>query len=426
MHSISYKRLAGYTALVLGTLATVYVTYRLGQVVLLFALSVLVAAALRVPMLRLQRWRVPRGAAILLLYILILGTLTAVIFWVGSPLRAELTAAGERFPQLYDRLLRQGEASASRWQQTIATTLPNTDEMIAYIGQDSSQLAYQVAGLSYSVANLVISLIAVLTLTFYWLIDEERFVRLWLMLLPVQQRMVARQVWLDVDSRVGTFVRSEALQFVATLLLLWAGFLALGVTYPASWALFGAVVQLIPWVGIPLTLLPAVPMFWTDPLPVMGAAIGLVIAVGVLMDRVIEPRLGVAGIVHPIVSVLALFVMGELAGVIGMVVALPLAAMIQSVIDALVRNTGTQRTATATIYSTQLQDLRGRSARLREEIPPNPAQRLALGGMVQRVEQLLEHTDQLVRSRATATERSQMPESKRSPAAPIFARGSKR
>lgn len=426
MRTISYKRLAGYTALVLGTLATVYVTYRLGQVVLLFALSVLTAAALRVPMLGLQSRRVPRGVAILLLYVLILGTLVGMVFLVGSPLRDELTAAGERFPQLYDRLLRQAESSSSQWQQTIATTLPNTDEMIAYIGQDSSLLAYQVAGLSYSVANLVISLIAVLTLTFYWLIDEERFVRLWLMLLPVQQRMVARQVWLDVDRRVGTFVRSEAIQFVATLLLLWLGFWALGVTYPASWALFGAVVQLIPWVGIPLTLLPALPMVWTDPLPVMAAAIALVIVVGVLMDRVVEPRLGVAGIVHPIVSVLALFVMGELAGVIGMVVALPLAAMIQSVIDALVRNTGTPRAATATIYSTQLQDLRGRSARLRDALPPNPAQRLALEGMVQRVEQLLDHTDQLVRARATSSERSQMPEKKRSPTAPIFARGSKR
>jgi len=425
MRAIGYKRLAGYTALVLGTLATVYVTYRLGQVVLLFALSVLTAAALRVPMLWLQRRRIPRGVAILLLYVLMLGTLVGVIFLVGRPLRDELTTAGERFPQLYDTLLRQWEASPSQWQQTIATTLPTTDEMIASIGQDSSQLAYQVAGLSYSVANLVISLVAVLTLTFYWLIDEERFVRLWLMLLPVQQRMVARQVWLDVDSRVGTFVRSEALQFVATLLLLWTGFWALGVTYPASWALFGAVAQLIPWVGIPLTLLPAIPMFWTDPLSVMAGALALVAVVGTVMDRVIEPRLGVAGIVHPIVSVLALFIMGELAGVIGMAVALPLAAMIQSVIHALVHNTGAPRAATAAIYSTQLQDLRARSGRLRQELPSNPAHRLALEGMVQRLDHLLDNTEQLVRTRATAAERPHLPET-HSPAAPLFARASKR
>ena len=216
------------------------------------------------------------------------------------------------------------------------------------------------------------------------------------------------------------------MQFVATLLLLWAGFWALGVTYPASWALFGAVAQLIPWVGVPLTLLPAIPMIWTDPLPVMLGAIALVIVVGALMDRVVEPRLGVAGIVHPIVSVLALFVMGELAGVIGMVVALPLAAMIQSVIDALMHNISAPRAASAAIFSSQLRDLRTRSERLREELPAHSTQRLALEDMVQRVEQLLDSTEQVIHARASAAERPYVNGSKRAPAAPLFARGSKR
>lgn len=421
---ISYKRIAGYTALVLATLATVYVVYRLGQVVLLFVLSIILAAALRTPMLRLQRRRIPRGGAILLLYLMILVVLGGGIALLGGPLVNELTEAGRLFPPRYDRFVRVLEQSPQTWQQSIAATLPKTEEIIASVGQNGPQVAYQVVGVSYSLANLVISLLAILTLTFYWLVDEDRFVRLWLMLLPVQQRIVARRTWQDVESRVGTFVRSEAFQFIATLGVLAVGFWALGVRYPVTWALFGAVAQLIPWVGIPLTLLPAIPMFWTDPLTATIGAIVLIIVIGTLMDRVVEPRMGVVGIVHPIVSVLALMMLGEAVGLVGMIVALPLAATLQSVLSQLVQTGTAPRPTTLSIYATQLQDLRARAARLHTYVPADHDQRLAIEGLFKRVDELLDKTDQAVQQRATPAEQRRMPEKSelRSRIPAIFAR----
>jgi putative permease len=408
---VSYKQIAGYTALVLATLALGYLVYRLSEVVLLFVLSIIVAAALRAPMLWFQRQRVPRGLAILLLYLLIIAVLTAIVLFVGQPLTDELRQAGERFPQRYDRWLTDWERSGQEWQQTIAGNLPQTSVLIESFGQQGpQQIAYQVAGLSYGIVNSIISLIAILTLTFYWLIDEDRFVRLWLMLLQVQHRTVARHTWQDIERRVGTFVRSESLQFVLTLVLLWIGLDALGVQYPVTWATYGALAQLIPWVGIPLTLLPAIPMFWTDPLSVALSAATLVILVGTCMDRMVEPWMGVQGIVHPIVSVLALMIMGEAAGILGMIVALPLAATVQSILRQLVQINTTPRAASSTqpMYSTQLQELRARLLRLHAEIPEQPERRLALEGMFQRLNTLVDKTEQVMQQRASAPEQRRM------------------
>ncbi|HEX6289236.1 MAG TPA: AI-2E family transporter [Herpetosiphonaceae bacterium] len=408
---ISYKRIAGYTALVLATVAVAYLTYQLSEVVLLFVLSIIVAAALRAPMLWLQQRRIPRSIAILLLYLLMLAILSGAIVIVGQPLVEELRIAGERFPLRYDALLTSWQNSDQEWQQAIAGMLPHTSVVINSIGQrGSQQIAYQVVGLSYGIANVVISLLAILTLAFYWLIDEDRFVRLWLMLLQVQQRTVARHTWQDIERRVGTFVRSEALQFILTLLLLWIGLQVLGVRYSATWAVFGALVQLIPWVGIPLTLLPAIPMFWTDPLAVALSATALIILVGFLMDRVVEPWMGVQGIVHPIVSVVALMIMGEAAGVVGMIVALPLAATVQSILSQLVQVNTAPRTAAATqaMQSTQIQDLRARLARLHMEVPENHEEQRALEGMFQRLNTLLDKTEQAMQARASASETRRM------------------
>lgn len=421
---ISYKRIAGYTALVLATLTVAYVIYRLNDVVLLFVLSIIVAAALRMPMLSLQRRRVPRSVAILLLYLLVLTVIGIGIVVLGRSLGDEVRLAGQRFPQNYDALISAWEQSSQQWQQVIAERLPRTNEVIASVGKSGPQIAYQVAGATYNVLNVVISLVAILTLTFYWLIDEDRFVRLWLMLLPVQQRMVARSTWQDIEGRVGTFVRSEAVQFVLTVSLLWLGLQALDVRYPTMWALYGAIVQLIPWIGIPLTLLPAIPMFWTDPVAITIGAIVLIIAVGTLMERVIEPWMGVVGIVHPIVSVLALMMLGEAFGILGMLVALPLAATLQSILSKLVQTNTAPRVTTQSIYSTQVQDLRLRVARLLEQIPPDQTRRRALQGLFDRADQLLDETETMVQQRATPPEQDRMSEKeelrRRIPA--IFAR----
>lgn len=425
---LSYKRIAGYTTLMLATLAGLYVIYRLNQVVLLFVMSIIVAAALRGPMLQLQRRGLPRGIAILLLYLLILVVIAATLYMLSVPLSDELRFATERFPERYDAIEQLWTNSPYQWQQVLAGFMPSTDQIVESVGENGPQVAYQIVGFSYSIANVLISLLAILTLTFYWLIDEDRFVRLWLMLLPVQQRIVARNTWQDVEHRVGTFARSEAIQFLATLLLLAGGFWAIGVRYPITWALYGAFVQLIPWVGIPLTLLPAIPMFWTDPLTITLGAIVLVIVVGTLMDRVVEPWMGVVGIVHPIVSVLALMMLGESVGLLGMLVALPLAATLQSILSQLVHASTAPRATPLTIYSTQLQELRARTLRAHNEIPPEHEQLPAMEDMFRRLEGLLDKTEQVVQERATPTEQRRMPSTgeakRRLPA--IFARNRSR
>jgi hypothetical protein len=172
--------------------------------------------------------------------------------------------------------------------------------------------------------------------------------------------------------------------------------------------MYAAIVQLIPWVGVPLTLLPALPMFLTDPLPIVLAAITLIVVTGVLMDRVLEPRLGVQGIVHPIVSVLALMILGESAGLLGMLVALPLAAALQSILSQLVQINTAPRPATQSIYSTQIQDMRARILKLQALLPEEHERRLALEGMFRRLDGLLDKTEHEIQSRATPSEQRRM------------------
>jgi predicted PurR-regulated permease PerM len=405
VHGLSPKRVVGYTAIVVATLALFLVAYRLRQVVLLFVLSIVVAAAFRKGVIALERRRLPRSLAILVWYLVVVGILALGIVILGSALRAELQQITERLPTTYDSYLSYFQQFGEGWQQSIAERLPDTDAMIESLGADeAAEIGFQIAGLTSGILNLVIALVGVLTLTFYWLADQEHFERLWLTLLPVQQRAIARHTWRGIEHRVGAYVRSEAAQFVLSIAVLWLAFRLLGTPYPALYALYGGVVQLIPWVGIPLTLLPLLLMVFTGPWWLILATAALIILVGAAMDQLLEPRLRGDAIVHPILTVLALMIMGEASGILGMLIALPLAATFQIVLSELILVNTSPKSLAVALESAQLQELRARIERLREAMPDDPEQRREAEGLMARVRALMNSTEEVVRERIAADE----------------------
>ncbi len=422
-HGLSLKRIMGYTAVVLATLALLFVLYRLGKVVLLFVLSIIVAAALRKGVLALENWRIPRGLAILIWYLVVVVVLGLGIYLLGGSLRDELQSIDKEVPQRYDALLNRYQQGGAPWQQALARRLPDTDMVIQSLGEGgAAEIGFQIAGLTSGILNVAVSLVAILTLTFYWLVDQERFERLWLTLLPVQQRAIARHTWQGIEHRVGAYVRSEAAQFVITIAVIWIAFRLLRVPFATLYALYAGVVQLIPWVGLPLTLLPLALMVFTEPWWLIAATGVVIVVLGVIMDRVVEPRLRGDAVVHPILVVVALMILGEVSGILGMLIALPLAATLQIVLAELVRVSTSPKALTAAIESTQVQELQTRIDRLRELIPADVEQRRAAEGMMARLQELLDRTDDILRERATAAERDRMRPVNRRRLRPLFQR----
>jgi putative permease len=402
-HGLSLKRIMGYTAIVLATLALLLVVYRLGQVVLLFVLSIILAAAINKGATSLEKRGFGRGYAILTWYLVIVGVLALGIYLFGGSLGDELQTIGERFPQRYDVLLTRFQNSGVDWQEGLARRLPTTDAILQGLGEGgATEIGFQLAGLTSGILNVVVSLIAILTLTFYWLVDQDRFERLWLTLLPVQQRSIARHTWRGAEYRIGAYVRSEAAQFVLTITILWIAFRLLGVTYPTLYAVYAAVVQLIPWVGIPLTLLPLGLMLLNTPWWLVLATGIVIVVVGTLMDRVVEPRLRGDAIVHPILTVLALMILGEASGILGMLIALPLAATLQIVLSELVRVSVAPRALAVSAETTQVEELRSRIAHLQEHLPDDESHRREAEGMIARLKTLLERTEEVLRERSEA------------------------
>jgi putative permease len=136
-------------------------------------------------------------------------------------------------------------------------------------------------------------------LAFYWTLDRERFERLWLSLVPVRRRVGAQRMWQSIEREVGAYLRSEVIQFLLAVILLWIFFEILELRYAALVAILAGVLTLIPWIGTlfaaAVVLILSSPKIsdWTaDWIGPQGwAALASILLVLCFLEFIVEPKL---------------------------------------------------------------------------------------------------------------------------------------
>lgn len=327
------KRLALLTAVILATAASFVLAWMLSDVFVLFFVSVALAAALRPLVIQMRAWNISDGTAILICYLALLLALVVVSFIFSSLLGSELAIILDRFPAWYDALHAQLERGAS-WQQSIANSLPSSTVLIqavaaSGIGAGSETLI----NLSTNLLNGFIFVIGVMSLGYYWLVDQSRFERLWLSLLPVPTRVRSRSIWRAAEHEIGTYIRVELSIVVIVALFLLGIYTFIGVPFAAILALASGVMQLLPWLGGSLMLLVTCGVAIANGNPTIAL---IVLAVGVIQEPilayVVRPQMyRNARKINSLLVVIMLLALGSLGGLYAVLLAQPLAVLIQVV-----------------------------------------------------------------------------------------------
>ncbi|MGE5603439.1 MAG: AI-2E family transporter [Nitrososphaerales archaeon] len=327
------KKTLGYFALVLVTLTGVFLLWQFRGVVLLFVFALALAAAMRRPIDYLSARRLPRGLAVTLTYLIGLGLLGGLLVLLSDALIVEGQVAGRGFAAAWENL-RTVWPAGSPLQRFIAQQIPQTDEIYRAVqGALNLRLVQTGLGLTLGLVGAFSRIALVLVLSIYWSIDRDRFERLWLSMLQAEQRIRARSVWQGIEEGVGSYLRSTALQFVAAGILLALGYRLLGLDAPVTVALLAAVIALIPLLGWALALLPAMLVGLIDGPAVGALAAGYTLVVLLILKREAAPRLLDRRRYNPMLAVVMMLVLTSALGILGLLLAVPLAAVIQIVVS---------------------------------------------------------------------------------------------
>ena len=393
---MTMKQIAINTAVVLGILLLCVLLYEFREAVVIFIFSLAIAAATRPYVTSLARLRMPSGVAILLVY-LSFAVLIIGIFWaVGNSLLSDIQHLSDRLALTYDQIWSTWP-KGSEFQRTIVQQLPAPTELYkALTPERVSATLNSLLGFTRSSVTLIGEVFTVLVLSIYWSIDRVHFERLWLSLLPAKSRAQSREVWRAIERDFGEYVRSEVSQSILAGLLLGLGLWAMGVPYSTLLAVFGALAWLIPWLGGVLVVLPIALSGFSLSLGLGIFASVFSIGVLLLLNFVVQPRFVHKRHFSSLLSILLIIALIGPFGLLGLIVAPPLAAAIELIFWYTLQG---RQVPVKVQAAEQMNELQIRVIQIREAVahsatPPEP-QTLNL---LERLEALVKRADQVVES----------------------------
>ncbi|MCU0508901.1 MAG: AI-2E family transporter [Anaerolineae bacterium] len=335
---MNVRRFALSVLIVFALLFAAIILWRISGIVLLFIGSLAVAAATRAPIEGLMARRAPRAVAVLVVYLTILVVFGALGFFLYQSLGRELGSITEDLSAIYRNL-------AVRWGGDLASDLPAlsarlpTPEQLGQLlaGDQLTALAQRLMGVTSGLSNFLTYAGIALVVSIYWIADRLRFERLLLSLLPATHRTRARTVWQRLEAGVGAYIRSEVAQGLIAGLLLAPVFALMDLRYPVFWALIGALTWFIPLVGALIFLIPLWLITWVqNGALIASAAVAYSIAVFALLELVVERRMVAPEGRNNILVLLVMLAMADALGLVGLLLAPPVAMAIHIFLTQLV------------------------------------------------------------------------------------------
>ena len=380
------KRLVWMGTAVMSTLLALLLLWQFRTAVIYVLISVALAVALRPLIKRLTGQGFVRRLIVISLFLITLVGFGFLLFLIGGATIRDIQELARQL-SAQDAWRQPVWLQGSSFQHLLDVWLPPPSELFAAITGDEGQLVLP-AALSFTqgVFSILSGGLIVLFLSLYWSIDQVRFERLWLSLLPPEQRARARDIWQTIESDLGGYIRSEVAQSLLAGLLLGLGYWVLGSPYPALLALTGAILLLIPVVGAILAaILPLLLGLLTGvPLSLLTAVYTL--AVVVALKWWVEPRLSPQRRVSPMLTVVFLIALADAYGLFGIILAPPLAAACQILWNRMISHRTTSGAAA------QVSDLKERQGQLEAIInaldePPPPLVINYMARLTQLIEQ---------------------------------------
>ena len=328
------KRAAISTLVVGGIVVLALALWQLKLLAALLFFAFILAAAMRPAVEKLAERGIPRGAGIALHYVVFIGLIAGFLWAVVPRAVDQIDDAVGGLPQTRSELGEQARESSGIKHDILVGVQRRLEDL-----PSGEQLVDPAVEVTLTVFEVALGIFFVLASAAYWIFERKRAEDLLCSLLPHEKRKRVRDTWELIDAKLGAYVRGQAVLIVLVGTVLSVTFWAIGLPY---WILIGAfagVVEIVPVIGPLVAGALAVGVGLTVSWQT-GLAAGLaVLVVRLLEDYLVIPRLlGDAVGLTPLVVLVAVTACGLLFGGFAVILAIPLAAVIATLIDVIVRD----------------------------------------------------------------------------------------
>jgi len=324
-----------------------WLLYRFRVVVFMFFIAVVIGTTIRPAVEWFHRRGLSRPVAIIAIYVLIAGFLAGFLALVVPLIVDQATQISQKLP-LYQREFRRALLDSNNLLlRNIAIRIPSEFNFLAS-GNPTAEEVFDQVTQTFRYANFVVngvlSILVIFLLAYYWTQESNFIIRNILRLIPRPRRRKVREFVQLVEVKIGGYVRGQGILSLVVGLAAFVSYILIGLPYSMVLAIIAGIMEMVPIFGPALGAIPALLVAISIG---QGKAIWVLVATAIiqlaenvfLVPRIMNHSMGV----NPIVILLSLVTFSAVFGFPGALLALPLAAIIQLLVERIIASANENR-----------------------------------------------------------------------------------
>lgn len=275
----------------------------------------------------LQKNKVPRALGIILIYLVLILILGGAVYLIIPPIALEVNQLAKDFPFYWEKInsgLRsiQDYSENYGWNNNIQNSL---NALEANIGAAAGGVFSTV----FSFFGGIISFFIIMVITFYMTVEEQAMKRVMRSVVPIKYQPYFTYLVNRMQEKIGRWLRGQLALSVIIFIISWMGLTLLNVKYALVLALFAGVTELIPYLGPFIGAVPAVFIAFTQSPLLAFWVIVLYVIIQQLENHLITPKVMQKAVgLNPIIIIVVILIGAKMAGILGIVLAVPVTTAI--------------------------------------------------------------------------------------------------
>jgi predicted PurR-regulated permease PerM len=333
----TFRRVVWATLVFVAVAFGFWLIYRFYQAIFILFVAIVIGTVIRPLVNWLYLKGVPRMAGVVLVYLLLLVALIGFAFLLFPLLTQQMGKVMALVPDYYQGLRDWVINYPNQLISHLSVYMPETLPLLRPIqqtGLDVTVSPEQVLGYLAKLSGVLFILIIIPVLAFYWTLDGPRTIQSFLLMLPLENRDAIRELITAMENKVGSFVAGQGILCLAIGVMALISYMLIGLPNALVLALMAGVLEAVPMLGPMLGAMPAALVALSMGPDKLLWVIAASIIIQQLENNLLVPRVMRRAVgVNPFVTLLAIFAFSSLFGIAGALMAIPIAAILQLLLD---------------------------------------------------------------------------------------------
>lgn len=312
-------------------LLAVWFLYFVRDIIAVIFVSIIIASALTPVVDKICKSKCPRVIAVIFIYLIILAILSATVYFVVPPLIIQIRQLAATLP---DYLKTFGNLIISIKNIGNAAWLNASQETLNSLSNFLGGFLQNIFNTTVGFFNGAAALAVMFILTLYLVLDENGVKKFFVSMFPIKQKSRLIIVANKIGLKLGGWLRGQIILGIIVGIIVYAGLLIMKIPYALTLGILAGVLEIIPIIGPIISAIPAILIAFT-----MAPTTALMVTIFYIIVQELENKLLVPKVMqqtvglNPISIIIIILVGAKLMGIIGMLLAVPVASVFYVILE---------------------------------------------------------------------------------------------